>query len=318
MSEPNSVPPSSAPAPAHKKSLEARTRATLLGTAAASQALRNHRGEQGVGAESVLQLYVLDGLLDAMEWARQGVGADDVACLWLGALRWVRDAEGSVPPGAPEPPSRWSQRALAFARGRTDGDPQNLRGLSSPEMSSPLRPGNRPAATVPELASTDGPGVVARAAALGLLPHVEPSELARLVRSAAAFSHGSPASHQGAVEAAELVRASADGVATTQAAIAVLLGRGLPEVSSLAAGAVHRAAESLGTVLVDPDCESRTSEQWAAVERLIDNDDEAALLAGALVGSLFGAGVVPGVEPQADAAITELARRFADAAQAPA
>ena len=48
-----------------------------------------------------LTLYTVDGLVDALEWANDGVAADETACLWLAYLRWL-DRQGEyLPAGAP-------------------------------------------------------------------------------------------------------------------------------------------------------------------------------------------------------------------------
>jgi hypothetical protein len=237
---------------------------TLAGTRAASP------------AESWLQLHILDGVLETAEWATQGVGADDVACAWLGALRWVRAVDGELPDGAPVPPSRpFASASSAAAREAGSGDPQNLIGLRSPEMSQPRRPFNRPAATVPELASTDGTGVLARAAALGLLAHAGEEDVRRLASWTAAFSHGSPAAHDAAADAATLLHAlTRTGSLPANAVDLVDQHEGL--VAAL------RAARPALTGAFDAD-------SWRDVVRLAQRDGGAGAYAGALVGAVLGA-----------------------------
>lgn len=289
----------------------------LRGTAIASSLARAASGQdpQGPGSESALQLFILDGLMDAIEWARAGVGADDTACLWLGALRWVKAAQGQVPDGAPEPPTRWISAAIGTLDGATGGDPQNLAGLQSPEMSQPRRPWNRRAATVPELASTDGPGVLARAAALGLLEYAEEADVRRLASSAAAFSHGSPSAHDAAADAASVMYAVHQGVWAVRGALSAILGRDC-EPESGSRTALRRALESVGTVLGDLDggSELHPERAWEAVTRLTANADEgAAIYAGALVGALIGAAHLPALSLREDQAVTEMAQRYLDA-----
>ena len=36
-----------------------------------------------------MTLYTADGLLEALEWANDGVAPDINACLWLAYLRWL-------------------------------------------------------------------------------------------------------------------------------------------------------------------------------------------------------------------------------------
>jgi hypothetical protein len=247
-------------------------------------------------AESWLQLHLLDGVLEAAEWAMQGVGADDVACAWLGALRWVRAVDG-LPQGAPVPPSRPFPSAVSdAAHAAGPGDPQNLSGLRSPEMSQPRRPFNRPAATVPELASTDGTGVLARAAAVGLLAHAGEADVRRLATWTAAFSHGSPAAHEAAADAAALLHALTrdgclphhavdllDQVATASThdeSVGSAVGHGLTAREGLEAAL--RAARPVLTGSFD-------TEDWNGVVHLSERDGGAGAYAGALVGAVLGA-----------------------------
>ncbi|MDR2257461.1 MAG: ADP-ribosylglycohydrolase family protein [Arthrobacter sp.] len=255
----------------------------LLGTAAASAAARGSDGSLP-GAEASLQIAVLDGLADAVEWAQAGVGADDVACLWLGALRWVAATDGAVPDGAPEPPSRPVATALGALGDAAGGDPQNLTGLRSPEMSQPHRPFNRPAATVPELAATDGAGVLARALGLGLLSHATQEDVRRLATWAAAFSHGAPAAHAAAADAAALVRelrAGADPVPTLR------LAQATPGEGE-AREALRRGVGQVAAAL-----EAGTSAFSGALAAAGEHDEAAAIVAGALAGALSGPSQVP-------------------------
>ena len=48
--------------------------------------------------DTQLTLYTVDGLLEALEWANSGVGADTNACLWLAYLRWLA-TQGVAAPG---------------------------------------------------------------------------------------------------------------------------------------------------------------------------------------------------------------------------
>lgn len=308
--------PSGPPAPTLPTQQE-RVLGALRGTALASVQARAAAGldAEGPGAESALQLFIFDGLLDAIEWAKAGVGADDTACLWLGGLRWVQATQGHVPDGAPEPPSRWISAAVGPLGGSAGGDPQNLAGLQSPEMSQPRRPWNRRANTVPELASTDGPGVLARAGALGLLEYTQEEDVRRLASSAAALSHGSPSAHEAAADAAAVMFATHQGVWAVRGALSALLGREA-DPESPARCALRRVLESVGTVLSDLDGEGELHPElaWEAVTRLANNADEgAALFAGALIGALIGASRLPDVPVPEDAAISEMTRRYLEA-----
>ena len=43
------------------------------------------------GMTELLALYLADGLLEALEWANDGVASDEAACLWLAARRLRRN-----------------------------------------------------------------------------------------------------------------------------------------------------------------------------------------------------------------------------------
>lgn len=173
---------------------------------AAAEVERTHTTEvHQLGPESMLMLSIGDGLMEALEWAHDGVTSDEPACMWLGALRWIRAVDRELPDGAPVPPARpFTDHMLALGV-QEGGDPQNIVGLRSPEMSLPHRPFNRPAASVPELAATDGPGVLARAIALGVVPYLPIEQTRSFATAAAALSHGSPQAHAACADAAELI-----------------------------------------------------------------------------------------------------------------
>ena len=72
--------------------------------------------------DTQMTLYTLDGLLDVLEWANDGVGADVNACQWLAYLRWLKTQGIPAAGHAPEQPPRWidaqSMSVLGFRRGR--------------------------------------------------------------------------------------------------------------------------------------------------------------------------------------------------------
>lgn len=173
---------------------------------AAAEVERTNATEiEQLGPESMLMLSIGDGLTEALEWAHDGVASDEPACMWLGSLRWIRAVDHELPAGAPTPPSRpFADHMLARGADK-GGDPQNIAGLRSPEMSLPHRPFNRPAASVPELAATDGPGVLARAIAIGVVPYLPVEQTRSFATASAALSHGSPKAHAACADAAELI-----------------------------------------------------------------------------------------------------------------
>jgi len=54
--------------------------------------------------DTQMTLYTADGLLEALEWANDGVAADINACLWLAYLRWLGTQGVAVPASAPFQP----------------------------------------------------------------------------------------------------------------------------------------------------------------------------------------------------------------------
>src|SRR5687767_8071136 len=57
--------------------------------------------------DTQMTLYTVDGLVEALEWANSGVGADANACLWLAYLRWLATQGETAPAAAPVPQPRW-------------------------------------------------------------------------------------------------------------------------------------------------------------------------------------------------------------------
>lgn len=135
-----------------------------------------------------LALYSLDGLLDALEWANAGTGADVNACIWLAYLRWYLTQEGSLPPSAPAPQPRWIDRQEVLHQ-RLDPDGTSLSGLATGEMGTSFRPVN------PEAKDA---ATVSRSAAFGLVPHIEAAMVSKISSDAASLTHGHPAARQAA------------------------------------------------------------------------------------------------------------------------
>ncbi|MHA7293739.1 ADP-ribosylglycohydrolase family protein [Arthrobacter sp. HLT1-21] len=189
--------------------------------------------------DTQLTLYTVDGLVDAIQWANDGVAADETACLWLAYLRWLASQGETPPSSAPAPPPRWidSQEVLRQRRGPGAAC---LSALRSGEMGTQARPINPDA---------KGSGTVMRSAPFGLVPHI-PAEVAdRLAMNAAALTHGHPAALHGAAVVAVLIHAI------------VRDGRALPEAVAAAVARAHASNVPELVRLLD-----------AAVE-LADDDD---------------------------------------------
>ncbi|WP_130450046.1 hypothetical protein [Zhihengliuella halotolerans] len=133
----------------------------------------------GLDPHALLPLYLADGLLEAVEWANDGVGSDEAACMWLAALRWHRTVTGAFPPGAPEPLTRMIDDELAALRPTADGaDPALLTVISRVDMGTPQRPQHDDGAAGWALLCATVPG---------LLPHVTPGTRRKLAVDAAAL-----------------------------------------------------------------------------------------------------------------------------------
>lgn len=147
------------------------------------------------GDAAHLTLYTVDGLTEALEWANDGVAADEAACLWLAYLRWLR-IQGEAPPSsAPSPPARWLDGQDVPHR-RSPPDTATVRALASGEMGSRQRPLER---------DDDGPGALQRSAPFGLIANVPPEWIEKLALDAAAITHGNPLAQIPAAVLARLI-----------------------------------------------------------------------------------------------------------------
>ena len=192
-----------------------------------------------------LTLYTADGLLEALEWANDGVAADINACVWLAYLRWLATQGVPVPPSAPFQPPRWID-SHAVLKQRRSPDEACLGGLATGEMGTVLRPVN---------ADVNGSGTVGRSAPFGLIPHIEPATVYKLSADAAALTHGHPAARQAAGIFSLLIQDIATGTAVRAAAENALgylqdqpLGRGEAPDAGLA-GRLEAALRLSGPAL---------------------------------------------------------------------
>ncbi|QCU78393.1 ADP-ribosylglycohydrolase family protein [Citricoccus sp. SGAir0253] len=175
-------------------------------------------GTVPVSDDTQMTLFVLDGLLEWIEWANEGSMADPAACVWLSCLRWYRTQAGQVPEGAPEPPSRWLDARPELHVQRAPGD-ACLSGLAQRDMGLPEKPHNPDA---------KGCGTVMRSAPYGMVPGLEDEHVVGLARQGAVLTHGHPAAW---------TAAAAHGLVVSR----LMAGHGLVP-------AVAHALEWLGTV----------------------------------------------------------------------
>ena len=129
-----------------------------------------------------LTLYTLDALQEVVEWANQGHGADETACLWLAYLRWLGTQGERHPAEAPRPlPRPIDEHEVLHAVREPDGTVlAALRSGRMGEVERPLQP------------EAKGAGPVLRSSPFGLLPHVGWRTLAPLAINGAALTHGHP------------------------------------------------------------------------------------------------------------------------------
>ncbi|MCD4851845.1 ADP-ribosylglycohydrolase family protein [Arthrobacter sp. AK01] len=196
-----SVEPSSAAAP----SFESRVHGSLLGGALGDSlgyavefdsvaAIRGRYGSAGLttfaqleGAshfsdDTQMTLYTVDGLVEALEWANDGVAADEIACLWLAYLRWLNTQDVVAAASAPVPQPRWIDAQEVLRHRRAPGN-ACLSGLATGAMGTVARPVNP---------DSKGCGTVMRSAPFGLIPHISREAVYKLSSDAASLTHGHP------------------------------------------------------------------------------------------------------------------------------
>lgn len=211
--------------------------------------------------DTQMTLYTVDGLVEALEWANDGVAADETACLWLAYLRWLATQEVALPASAPVPQPRWidSQEVL---RHRRHPGKACLSGLATGQMGTKFRPVN------PE---SKGCGTVMRSAPFGLVPHISEATVYKLSTDAASLTHGHPAALQSAGAFSVLVQklASGSGVRTA-AEHALRVVAALPDPAPELLDRLRQALElsSTGTILSPEELTAQLGEGWVAEEAL--------------------------------------------------
>ncbi|TLQ01497.1 hypothetical protein FEF26_00535 [Nesterenkonia salmonea] len=143
--------------------------------------------DEPVHAEVLLALCLGDGLLEVLEWSREGTGADPAASMWLAALRWHKVVTGGFPVGAPQPRPRPTDHALRLIvesagleliPGSAD---TSLASLATAEM------GTRGAPPQPEV---DDDAALLRILPISLVPYVEDSMKQSWAEQAICLTHG--------------------------------------------------------------------------------------------------------------------------------
>jgi ADP-ribosylglycohydrolase len=266
--------------------------------------------------DTQLTLYTVDGLVEALEWANDGVAADETACLWLAYLRWFATQGEATPSSAPRPQPRWLDAQPVMHHRRAPGE-ACLSGLATGEMGTRFRPVN--------LGSRDC-GTVMRSAPFGLVPFVSADSLYKLAVDAAALTHGHPSAHHSAAVFGNLIhRLMNDGGSLTDAAGAALErarqaeaaeltdrletavgladpARGpLPAADVTAAlgqGWVAEEALAIAVYAVLATAGSRSPQEHfrAAVAAAVNHDgdsDSTASIAGNILGAYYGTEALP-------------------------
>ncbi|MGC5048832.1 ADP-ribosylglycohydrolase family protein [Micrococcus porci] len=154
-----------------------------------------------VSDDTQMTLYVLDGMLEWIEWQNAGQASDPAACVWLACLRWLRTQDGALPDGAPPAQDRWIDAHTELHAQRAPGM-ACLSGLRSSGMG-----------VVPDPKNPDskGCGAVMRSAPYGMVPGLEDHHVASFARQGAVLTHGHPTGWTAAAAFALTVSALFDG-----------------------------------------------------------------------------------------------------------
>lgn len=290
--------------------------------------------------DTQMTLYTVDGLLEALEWANAGLGADETACLWLAYLRWLKTQGIALDPGAPSPPSRWIDAQTVLHQRRAPGN-ACISGLSGPDMGTKARPVNP---------GSKGCGTVMRSAPFGLLPYVEKDMVYRLSEDAAALTHGHPSALHSAAVFSTLIHDLLDPAASLQGAAGAALERaevsGVPELAQRLAAAVSLAesgpvppeeltaalgegwvaeeALAIGLYAALATASAATPEEHfrAALALAVNHDgdsDSTGSVAGNILGTLYGTEALPDqwlAALEGRSVVEEMARQFTAATTA--
>lgn len=211
--------------------------------------------------DTQMTLYTVDGLVEALEWANDGVAADEIACLWLAYLRWLGTQDVAVSSSAPVPQPRWIDSQDVLKHRRAPGN-ACLSGLATGDMGTVARPVNP---------DSKGCGTVMRSAPFGLIPHISREAVYKLSSDAASLTHGHPSARLSAAAFSLLIHNIVSGSGIRSAAVDALeyvnavptkaaeLGERLDAALQLSAESPTLSPEELTAVL---------GEGWVAEEAL--------------------------------------------------
>jgi ADP-ribosylglycohydrolase len=205
--------------------------------------------------DTQMTLYTVDGLVEALEWANAGVGADANACLWLAYLRWLDTQGVAVPDRAPNPQPRWIDGQPVLRQRRSPGK-ACLSGLATGEMGTVYRPVNP---------DSKGCGTVMRSAPFGLIPHIPADAVYKLSADAAALTHGHPSARQSAAVFSLLIHSLVQGETLQAAArIAAEHVRSDPEAVPELRERLDAALRLAGETPADATAQDATAEDGTA------------------------------------------------------
>jgi ADP-ribosylglycohydrolase len=210
--------------------------------------------------DTQMTLYTVDGLVEALEWANSGVGADVNACLWLAYLRWLATQGETAPAAAPVPQPRWIDAQPVLHQRRHPGK-ACISGLATGEMGTSFRPVNP---------DSKGCGTVMRSAPFGLVPHITPDAVYKLSADAASLTHGHPSARQSAGTFSLLIHRLVAGDGLREAAAEALAHTaGLEGVAPELLERLESALRLAGKGIVTPEeMVQALGEGWVAEEAL--------------------------------------------------
>lgn len=218
-------------------------------------------GDGQFSDDTQMTLYTVDGLVDALEWANDGVAADEIACLWLAYLRWLATQDVAVSASAPVPQPRWIDEQEVLRHRRAPGN-TCLSALASGDMGTVARPVNP---------DSKGCGTVMRSAPFGLVPHISREAVYKLSADAASLTHGHPSARLSAAAFSLLIHNIVAGSGIRDAARAALdyvkvVPTKAPELPERFEAALQLSVEP--TILSPEELTTALGEGWVAEEAL--------------------------------------------------
>lgn len=268
-------------------SYASRVRGCLLGLALGDALGARPAGPVAFSFRTQLALYTVDGLVELIDWANAGVGADETASLWLAYLRWLRAQGFPAEPSAPVPAPRWID-GQAGLQHRRDPDPGTVKALASGDMGTAARPVNTTAFSAAALV---------RCVPIGLIPHIGVDSVAALSRNAAALTHGHPGVPAAAAALGSMIhRITHDGADLTGVLGATdRLLSDSAQAAETAEGTPHAAIDAVLSAGETPGL-TPADHFRAAMDLLAAHGPDpasAAALAGGILGARYGEECLP-------------------------